>query len=54
MADTLASFRGLFPVTRTCHYLNHAAVSPTSTRVRDAVQDWVGDLLHHGMANISD
>jgi cysteine desulfurase/selenocysteine lyase len=54
MADTLASFRGLFPITRSCHYLNHAAVSPTSTRVRDAVQDWVGDLVHHGMANISD
>jgi len=54
MADTLASFRGLFPITRTCHYLNHAAVSPTSTRVRDAVQDWVGDLVLHGMANISD
>ncbi len=54
MADTLASFRGLFPITRTCHYLNHAAVSPTSTRVRDAVQNWVGDLVQHGMANISD
>ena len=54
MADTLASYRGLFPITRTCHYLNHAAVSPTSTRVRDAVQDWVGDLVHHGMANVSD
>jgi cysteine desulfurase / selenocysteine lyase len=54
MADTLASLRNLFPITRTCHYLNHAAVSPTSTRVRDAVQDWVGDLVHHGMAHISD
>jgi len=54
MADTLASFRGLFPITRTCHYLNHAAVSPTSTRVRDAVQDWLGDLVNHGMANIVD
>lgn len=54
MATTLASFRGLFPITRTCHYLNHAAVSPTSTRVRDAVQDWVGDLVHHGMANVVD
>jgi cysteine desulfurase/selenocysteine lyase len=54
MADTLASFRGLFPITRTCHYLNHAAVSPTSTRVRDAVQGWVGDLANHGMANIVD
>lgn len=29
-------------------------MSPTSTRVRDAVQDWVGDLVNHGMANISD
>jgi selenocysteine lyase/cysteine desulfurase len=54
MADTLAGFRDLFPITRTCHYLNHAAVSPTSTRVRDAVQDWVGDLVHHGMANVVD
>jgi selenocysteine lyase/cysteine desulfurase len=54
MADMLASFRGLFPITKTCHYLNHAAVSPTSTRVRDAVQDWVGDLANHGMANIAD
>jgi selenocysteine lyase/cysteine desulfurase len=54
MADTMASYRSLFPITRTCHYLNHAAVSPTSTRVRDAVQEWVGDLVNHGMANISD
>ena len=54
MADTLASFRGLFPISKTCHYLNHAAVSPTSTRVRDAVQDWVGDLVHHGLSNIAD
>ena len=52
MAETLASFRSLFPITRTCHYLNHAAVSPTSTRVRDAVQAWMGDLVDHGMANI--
>jgi len=54
MANTLASFRDLFPITRNCHYLNHAAVSPTSTRVRDAVQDWVGDLVHHGMTNVVD
>jgi cysteine desulfurase/selenocysteine lyase len=54
MAETLASYRGLFPITRTCHYLNHAAVSPTSTCVRDAVQELVGDLANHGMANISD
>ena len=54
MADTLASYRAVFPIARTCHYLNHAAVSPTSTRVRDAVQTWIGDLVHHGMANIAD
>jgi Selenocysteine lyase len=54
MADSLASFRGLFPITRTRHYLNHAAVSPTSTRVRDAVQTWMGDLVNHGMSNIAD
>ena len=54
MVNALASFRGLFPITRTCHYLNHAAVSPTSTRVREAVADWVGDLAAHGMANIVD
>ena len=54
MVNTLSTFRGLFPITKTRHYLNHAAVSPTSTRVRDAVSDWVGDLVNHGMANISD
>jgi selenocysteine lyase/cysteine desulfurase len=52
MAEPLASYRSLFPITRTCHYLNHAAVSPTSTRVRDAVQVWMDDLVDHGMANI--
>jgi cysteine desulfurase/selenocysteine lyase len=52
--DTFASYRGLFPITRTCHYLNHAAVSPTSTRVRDAVNAWVADLVAHGMDNILD
>jgi cysteine desulfurase/selenocysteine lyase len=52
MADTLASYRSFFPITGTCHYLNHAAVSPTSTRVRDAVRAWMDDLVYHGMANI--
>jgi len=54
MAGKLTEYRGLFPIARTCHYLNHAAVSPTSTRVRDAVQAWVGDLVHHGMDHIAD
>jgi selenocysteine lyase/cysteine desulfurase len=54
MIEDLASYRNLFPITRESHYLNHAAVSPTSTRVRDAAQDWLSDLVHHGMANILD
>jgi cysteine desulfurase/selenocysteine lyase len=54
MAEDLNSYRTLFPITRESHYLNHAAVAPTSTRVRDAAQDWLSDLVHHGMANIVD
>jgi cysteine desulfurase/selenocysteine lyase len=54
MAGDLSELRKLFPITRTCHYLNHAAVAPTSTRVRDAVHAWLADLLSHGMANVGD
>lgn len=54
MATPLANYRDLFPITRSCHYLNHAAVSPTSTRVRDAVSAWVDDLTMHGMANVAE
>jgi cysteine desulfurase/selenocysteine lyase len=54
MSEDLKSYRTLFPITRESHYLNHAAVAPTSTRVRDAAQDWLSDLVHHGMANIVD
>ena len=54
MAGALAGYRELFPVTRTCHYLNHAAVAPTSTRVREAVQAWVNDLCNHGMDHVAD
>jgi selenocysteine lyase/cysteine desulfurase len=54
MDEDLTSYRNLFPITRESHYLNHAAVSPTSTRVRDTAQDWLSDLVHHGMANIVD
>jgi cysteine desulfurase/selenocysteine lyase len=46
--------RELFPITRRCHFLNHAAVAPTSTRVRDAVQTWVADLVEHGMDHVAD
>jgi cysteine desulfurase/selenocysteine lyase len=54
MGAALASYRDLFPVTRSLHYLNHAAVSPTSTRVRDAVQAWLCDLADHGMEHIGE
>lgn len=52
MSDDLAQYRSLFPITQGCHYLNHAGVSPTSTRVRDAVQAWMDDLTLHGMSNV--
>ena len=54
MAQALTEYRSQFPITRTCHYLNHAAVSPTSTGVRDAVATWMGDLVNHGMDHIAD
>jgi selenocysteine lyase/cysteine desulfurase len=34
--------------------LNHAAVAPAATRVRDAVDAWVGDLVDHGMDHLAD
>jgi cysteine desulfurase/selenocysteine lyase len=54
MARDLSQYRSLFPITQSCHYLNHAAVAPTSTRVRDTVKAWVDDLTMHGMSNIWD
>jgi selenocysteine lyase/cysteine desulfurase len=54
MAGELSRYRNLFPITESCHYLNHAAVSPTSTRVRDTVKAWMDDLTLHGMANVVD
>ena len=54
MSEDLARYRDLFPLARTSHYLNHAAVSPTSPRVQDAAQDWLSDLVGHGMTNIVD
>lgn len=54
MASPLLQYRGLFPVATTCHYLNHAAVSPTSTRVTSVVNAWMDDLALHGMAHVAD
>ncbi|MFY9556648.1 MAG: aminotransferase class V-fold PLP-dependent enzyme [Blastocatellia bacterium] len=43
--------RDLFPVTEKYIYMNHAAVSPLSTRVRDAMSGLVEDVTSNGSAN---
>ena len=44
-------YRKLFPVLQRYLYLNHAGVAPTSTRVRDAAQAWLDDLVGHGIVH---
>lgn len=44
-------YRPLFPVCERRIYLNHAGVSPCSTRVRDAVAAWIDDLVVNGMTS---
>ncbi|HEY7914682.1 MAG TPA: aminotransferase class V-fold PLP-dependent enzyme [Blastocatellia bacterium] len=46
--------RSLFPVTERYIYMNHAAVSPLSTRVRDRMRDLVDDVTNNGSANYHD
>ena len=48
------AMRSLFPVTEKYVYLNHAAVSPLSTRVRDAMTRLVDDVTLNGSANYYD
>jgi cysteine desulfurase/selenocysteine lyase len=43
--------RALFPVTRNYTYLNHSAVSPLSTRVRDAMAGLLDDVMENGVVN---
>ncbi|MGZ6094786.1 MAG: aminotransferase class V-fold PLP-dependent enzyme [Polyangiales bacterium] len=43
--------RSLFPAYARSIYLNHAGVSPCSTRSVDAVSAWVRDLAENGVAN---
>ena len=43
--------RALFPVTRNYIYMNHSAVSPLSTRVRDAMARLLDDVTENGSAN---
>lgn len=45
----VSTYRKLFPVCETLVYLNHAGVSPTSTRVRDAVRGWLDELVARGI-----
>lgn len=46
--------RSLFPVTDRYIYLNHSAVCPLSTRVRDAMKGLIDDVTGNGSVNYSD
>lgn len=46
--------RALFPVTENYVYLNHSAVSPLSTRVRDAMAAIIDDVTRNGSDNYFD
>ncbi len=48
MSIDLSVYRQEFPVTRSGIYLNHAAVSPVSSRVRDAMTNLIEDVCRHG------
>lgn len=46
--------RNLFPVTRNCVYLNHAAVCPISVPVYERMERHLRDLLEHGAVHFRD
>ena len=48
------AIRSLFPVTEKYIYLNHAAVSPLSTRVREAMNRLIDDVTLNGSANYAE
>jgi len=48
------SIRSLFPVTQKFIYMNHAAVSPLSTPVRDAMVGITDDVMLNGTGNYDD
>ena len=50
----LRSFRAEFPVSRTHVFLNHAGVSPTSTRVVDAVHAFMDSTARVGRPSFDD
>ncbi|HXG92572.1 MAG TPA: aminotransferase class V-fold PLP-dependent enzyme [Blastocatellia bacterium] len=47
------AIRSLFPITEKYTYLNHAAVSPLSTRARDAMLSIIEDVTRNGTVNYS-
>ena len=48
------TIRSLFPVTKKYIYMNHAAVSPLSVRVRDAMNALIEDQTQNGSVNYTD
>ncbi|MFH1569331.1 MAG: aminotransferase class V-fold PLP-dependent enzyme [Gemmatimonadota bacterium] len=50
----LAAWRSLFPVTREWIYLNHAAVSPVSSRVVEAMAAILRDVATNGIVHIDE
>ncbi len=50
--DHVDEWRRLFPVSAKYAYLNHAAVSPISRPVRDAMVDLADDVMEHGLVNV--
>jgi cysteine desulfurase/selenocysteine lyase len=46
--------RALFPVSRNYVYMNHAAVAPLSTRVRDEMKRLVDDVTENGTASYAE
>jgi selenocysteine lyase/cysteine desulfurase len=49
MGDKFLSARKHFPVTRRLAYLNHAAVSPLSVKVRDAIRKQMDEQVERGV-----
>ena len=45
-------WRAEFPVTKKYVYMNHAGVAPLSSRVRDAMADFVNDATDNGAVNV--
>ena len=48
------AIRSLFPITENYVYMNHAAVSPLSTRVRDRMSALNDDVTRYGSVNYAD